>query len=343
MKIAIHHKTDGFSSDWISCCENHGIDYKIVNCYSSDVISQIEGCDAVMWHLNQSNPKDLLFAKELIFSLKVAGKFVFPDFYTSWHFDDKVGQKYLLESVGAPLVPTYVFYDEKEALKWVDSETFPKVHKLRKGAGSSHVRLVNSRREAKAIVKKAFGRGFSLYNAPENLKERWRKFRNGKTGLADVGKGLIRFFYPTKFSKVAGKERGYVYFQDFISGNDSDVRVIVVDDKAFAIKRMVRKNDFRASGSGFIKYEKKNFEEETVQLSLDLAEKLNTQSLAIDFVYKDGKPLIVELSFGYVKEVYEPCEGYWDRNLNWHEGAFNPQHWMVESIKRRVQHGKSHK
>lgn len=336
MKIAIHHRNKGFSTSWIDFCKKNDVVYKLVDCYSNEIIYELKDCDALMWHINQANPKDFLFAKQLIYSLHISGKPVFPNPFTCWHFDDKVGQKYLLESIGAPFVPTYVFYDRAEALAWVNNVNFPKVFKLRKGAGSAHVRLVENRSVARRLVKKAFRKGFSLYNASANLKERWRKFRNGKTGIFNVAKGVARFIYPTEFSKVAGKERGYVYFQDFIPDNDSDTRIIVVDGKAFAIRRMVRENDFRASGSGYVKYGKENFNEDTVKLSFELAEKLKTQSLAIDFVFKNGRPLIVELSFGYVKEVYEDCEGYWDRDLNWHEGSFNPQHWMVESIMRKV-------
>jgi len=29
---------------------------------------------------------------------------------------------------------------------------------------------------------------------------------------------------------------------------------------------------------------------------------------------------------------YDPCEGYWDKDLNWHEGAFNPYGWMVQLL-----------
>jgi glutathione synthase/RimK-type ligase-like ATP-grasp enzyme len=131
---------------------------------------------------------------------------------------------------------------------------------------------------------------------------------------------------------VAGNEKGYVYFQDFIPGNSSDTRIIVINDKAFAIRRLVRKNDFRASGSGEIEYKKELFDEQTVKLSFELAERLNCQSLALDFVYKNGKPLIVEISFGFTCEVYESCEGYWDKEMTWHSGSFNPQYWMVESL-----------
>ena len=332
MKIAIHHRPSGFSNHWISYCEKHNVPHKLVNCYNSNIMQELDDCDALMWHFHQTHHKDVLFAKELIYSVQASGKKVFPDFHTAWHFDDKVGQKYLLEATGAPLVSSYVFYDKKEALHWVDTTEFPKVFKLRKGAGSAQVRLVRSKEDARRRIKKAFGRGFSQYDSGSNLKERWRLFRSGQTNLWNVLKGIVRLGYTTEFDRVAGNEKGYVYFQDFVPGNSSDTRVIVINEKAFAIKRIVRENDFRASGSGDIEYAKGLFDEETVRLAFDLADKLKCQSLALDFVYKDGRPMIVEVSFGYTCEVYEPCEGYWDREMNWHSGSFNPQHWMVETL-----------
>ena len=107
MKIAIH-KSNGFSDRWIEYCKNNSIDYKIVDCYENDIISQLDDCRALMWHHNHINYKHTLFAKSLLFSLEIAGVKVFPNFNTAWHFDDKVGQKYLLEAIGAPLVKSYV-------------------------------------------------------------------------------------------------------------------------------------------------------------------------------------------------------------------------------------------
>lgn len=332
MKIAIHHSQNSFSESWIEYCQKENISFKIVDCYKNNIIDQMEDCDGLMWHFHQSNPKDVLFAKQLLYSLQMAGKSVFPDFKTAWHFDDKVGQKYLLEAIDAPLVPTYVFYDKNEAFKWVDRTQFPKVFKLRKGAGSAHVKLVNDRKNAKKLIKKAFGKGFNQYDAKTNLKERWRKYKRSKTNLKSVIKGVIRLAYTTEFDRVAGKEKGYVYFQDFIPGNDHDIRVIVIGSKAFAIKRIVRENDFRASGSGMISYKREEFDLGVIELAFEISKKIQSQSLAIDFVFMSGKPMIVEVSYGYVKEVYEACEGYWDSNLKWHEGNFYPQFWMVVNL-----------
>ena len=194
------------------------------------------------------------------------------------------------------------------------------------------MQLVRSREEAEKLIRKAFGRGFSQYNAAANLKERIRKYHVGKTDLFDIVKGFLRIAYPPRHAVVAGRDRGYVYFQEFISGNDYDIRVIVIGGRAFAIKRMVREDDFRASGSGNILYEKINFDERTIKLSFEISEKLHTQCVAFDFVYQDVKPLLVEISYGFVKEVYDPCVGYWDRDLCWHQGTFNPYGWMVADM-----------
>jgi len=113
MKIAIHHSEGHFSTRWMEYCLKNEIDYKIVNAYSSNIIAQIIDCDIFMWHHDGYYHQDILAAKNILFALEHAGKKVFPDFNTGWHFDDKVAQKYLLEAIGAPLIPSYVFYDKK--------------------------------------------------------------------------------------------------------------------------------------------------------------------------------------------------------------------------------------
>jgi glutathione synthase/RimK-type ligase-like ATP-grasp enzyme len=339
MKIGIHETKGFFSDRWIAYCEAKHINYKLVDCYQTDIIQQLSDCDILMWHFNHKSPKASKFAKQLLFSVQASGKKVFPDYNTMWHFDDKVGQKYLLESIHAPLAPAYVFYSKQEAKKWADQTSYPKVFKLRNGAGSDNVRLIKSRKVAIRLINKAFGKGFKQYDAWSNLKERYRKYRLGKTTLWDLVKGIIRLAHTTEYARVTGREIGYIYFQDFIPGNNHDIRVIVVGDKAFAIKRMVRKNDFRASGSGFILYEKEHFDNETIRLSFEVSERIGAQCMAFDFVYLYGQPMIIEISYGFAKEGYDDCIGFWDRDLTWNEGKFNPYGWMVEDLIKSVEKG----
>ena len=335
MKIAIHDTSAGWSfcQYWKSYCEEQNIEYKLVNAYDSDIVQQLEDCDVFMWHHNHLIHKDRLFAKSLLFSLETAGKKVFPDFHTGWHFDDKLGQKYLFESIGAPFVKSYVFYDFAQSEKWIKQTSFPKIFKLRGGAGSSNVQLVKNRRVALKLSKKAIQRGIASYNKLGDLKETIRKYKLKKTSVVNVLKSFARLFFSTEFAKKQGNETGYAYFQDFIPGNLFDIRVVVIGNKAFAIRRNVRKNDFRASGSGKILYSKDLLDERCVKISFDVTQKIKSQCAAYDYVFdKQNTPLIVEVSFGFDQKGYNDCVGYWDEEMNWYEGKFNPQAWIVELL-----------
>lgn len=338
MKIAIHENQGGFAEHWINYCKEKAIPYKIVDCYSNTIIQDIADCDALMMHPLQFDYKAEKFYKQLVYSIEQSGKIVFPNFRTLWHFDDKVGQKYLLEAINAPLAPSYVFYSEKEAMAWIENTEFPKVFKLRGGGGSSNVMLVKSKWHAIRLISRSFGKGHPQYNKISNLKERIRKFKSGKVGFIDLIKGVFRLFYIPEYARVFGNDKGYAYFQDFIPSNTFDIRIVVIGNKAFGIKRMNRKNDFRASGSGNIIYDKKQIDEGCVKIAFETNQQLKTQSIAYDFIFDtNNNPLIVEISYGFVPTGYYDCEGFWDNNLVWHSGKFNPYGWMIENLIHKLQ------
>lgn len=333
MKIAIHHRQGSFSDRWIDYCKEKGIDYKIVNAYDSNIIEQIKDCNAFMWHHHHANSKDVLFAKQLIYSLETAGIKCFPNFKTTWHFDDKVGQKYLLEATGAPFVPSYVFYSKKEALNWITQTKFPKVFKLRGGAGSKNVMLVRDKKEANNLINKAFGKGFPQTSIGNIISEDKRKLKEGKMSLYQAIKDVVAYYLkPGTFHKSHNNEKGYAYFQDFIENNSYDIRIVVIEDKAFYLKRMVRKGDFRASGSGNIIYERDTHTENCVRIAFETEKKIESQCTAYDFIFQNGIPLIVEISYGFAMHGYDSCEGYYTSDMEFHPGAFNPQGWMVENL-----------
>ena len=180
MKIAIHHNKNSFSDRWIEYCIENKIEYKTINCFDSDIISQLEGFDGLMWHWSHTDPKSHLMAKQLTLALEKAGIKVFPDTNTVWHFDDKIAQSYLFESLNIPHVKTYVFFDKNKALQWAKTSSFPKVFKLRGGAGSANVSLVKTRDKAIKLIKKAFGQGFGLSGRTQLLKNRIWVFRRDK-------------------------------------------------------------------------------------------------------------------------------------------------------------------
>jgi len=336
--LAIHGSGSGYSQYWIDYCRRKNVPHKIVNCYDNDIVEQVRDCSALLWHSSHSDPRDVIIARQILFAHEHAGLKVFPDFHMAWHFDDKVGQKYLFEALDIPRMRTYVFVELGPALEWATRTDYPKVFKLRHGASSSGVRLVRSERQARRIIKRAFWRGFSVYSPWVNLKERYYAARLGTSDTVDVAKGFGRFLYPPRFSRVLGRQIGYVLFQDFAPGNDSDVRIVVVGDKAFGARRWVRPGDFRASGSGRISYEPDQIDVEYVALAFKLAKRLGCQCLAFDFVRKQDDSLAVtEVSYGFGWKGNS--SGYWDSSLQWHARDYRPEEWMVDLVLESVNEG----
>jgi glutathione synthase/RimK-type ligase-like ATP-grasp enzyme len=260
-------------------------------------------------------------------SVEAMGMVIFPNISTCWHFDDKVAQKYLLEAARAPLVPTFINYDLKEALQWIDKASFPKVFKLRGGAGSSNVRLVRTSDEARALAKQAFSHGFKP--VPEYWNDAGKRYRVARRRgdllgvLCRAPKTLLEIWQK---NQIMGREKGYLYFQDFLPDNQFDTRVTIVGDRAFAFLRRVRPGDFRASGSGDIDYDPHKIRVQCVETAFEVAKKLDSQSLAFDFlVTPDGRAMIAEISYCYVASAVYDCPGHWDHKLNWHPGQMWPQ------------------
>ena len=326
-QLAIHHREGSFSDRWIAYCEEHAISYKVVNCLASNIIQQLASANYLLWHWSHGDPCEQLMARHVIMAAEAMGIGVFPSISTCWHFDDKVAQKYLLEAVGAPLVPTYVFYDLVEALQWIEEASFPKVFKLRKGAGSGNVRLVRNPREAETLAKQAFTGGFSpIPSYGWDAGRRYRAARQRGDLLAIVKRlpkmlGKIR-----ETNRAMGREKNYIYFQDFIPNNLFDTRVTIIGNRAFGFMRKVRQGDFRASGSGTIVYDIEKIHPQCIKTAFEVTRKVGSQSMAFDFALdKNNVPVILEMSYCYDAKAVYMCPGHWDDQLNWHEGNMWPQ------------------
>ena len=339
MKLGIQESnTEGyFSERWIKYCDENKIQYKIVNCYSTDIINDLNDCDGLLWHFSHGHPIDFQIATTVLRSLEVSGKKTFPNINSCWHFDDKVAQKYLLESIGAPLIKSWVYYTKKDAINNIKKISYPKVFKLKGGASSVNVKLIKNEIQARKFVNKSFGVGFRQFDRYTLFKDALSKFKNSLISFKDLVREFGKIFVKSDYEKVKGNENGYLYYQDFLPNNSCDIRVIVIGEKAFAIKRLVRENDFRASGSGQIIYDKDQIDERCVQIAFDTVSILNTNCLGFDFLFdENNNPLIAEISYGFFQGAYDKCTGYWDRDLKWYNGSFVPQYWMVENLIKEI-------
>jgi glutathione synthase/RimK-type ligase-like ATP-grasp enzyme len=334
MRIAIHHKSGSFSDRWIDYCQQNNIAYKIVNCLENNIIDECKDCKALLWHWHHYIFKEVIIARQIITALETTGIEVFPNSATCWHYDDKVAQKYLLEALGAPLVPTYVFYNKESALDWVAGTAFPKVFKLRTGAGSSNVQLVKDRAQAASLCKKAFSEGFvAMPHYLNDVQRKICKIRPDKELLGKIIR-LPKTLYNTwRIRNQFPREKGYILFQDFIADNKFDTRVTIIGNRAFGFTRGVRPHDFRASGSGRIDWDIAQVDPRCVPIAFEVARKIGSQCLAFDFVQEHtGTPLIVEISYTFIAGAVYQCSGHWDAASNWHEGNLWPQDAIIQDV-----------
>ena len=336
--LAIHPRKGSYSDRWIEYCKEHGIAYREVNCFASDIVEQLRG-ECLTWQWMHNFPEDVRTGLRIIQMAEEMGLTVFPNWATCWHYDDKVSQKYLLEAIGADAAPAFVFYDLESALRWIDAAAFPKVFKLARGAGSINVQLVRTAEQARRLASKAFGRGFkpaaSILGDARSTIRRHRKKGDVLGVLRRLPKTLANI---RRMNREIARERGYIYFQEFLPDNEYDTRVTIIGDRAFGFLRMVRANDFRASGSGSIVYDTARIDPRCVESAFRVANRLGTQSLAFDFVKdQSGAPQIVEISYCYLPGAVRECAGHWDSRLNWHEGHLWPQDAILIDLLQAIE------
>lgn len=250
----------------------------------------------------------------------------YPNQATAWHYDDKVKQYFLLKAHGFPITESWVFYDRKAALAWAETTAYPVVFKLRGGAGSMNVVLVNTSRQAASLIRRVFGRGID----PERFllagTVRAKHFSLYRE-LRHAGGNLYRWARGLDTSPFWRVHKNYALFQRYLPGNTYDTRVTVIGGRAFAFRRFVREDDFRASGSGKLDYDREKIDMRCLRIAFDISKKMGFQSMAYDFLVNEKQePEFCEISYTYVSKAIFGCPGYWDGDLNWHEGHRWPEY-----------------
>lgn len=261
-------------------------------------------------------------------ALEYNGIKYFPNYPTSWHFDDKVKQYFLLKSINAPIVPTNVFFSKKKALDFINGNDFPKIAKLSKGASSSNVLMIKNKKQALKYISKAFSyKGISPMFLGSNFQIIKTLNFNIRSVCIFYLKKIKRILYR-KDDAYWMKHKNYVLLQEFFPGNEYDTRVTTVGKRVHGFRRFVRENDFRASGGERWDIDPEKIDLRMLRIALDISKRMDFQTMAYDFIYdKNQEPKIVEISYLYGQPGFPDfMNGYWDENLNRVEGRFWPQH-----------------
>jgi hypothetical protein len=261
---------------------------------------------------------------------------VFPDYPTSWHYDDKAAQKYLLEAAGIPIPNTWVWWTKPDALAFARSATYPLVLKLSGGASSQNVQLVEDQQAAEGWIHRMFGEGaFSLaprYRPSLRTPDGWRTILNFilRGEHSDPG-----FWYDLN--------KNYILFQEFLPHNAFDTRVMVVGARAFGYRRFNRPNDFRASGNSNYDIDPAGIDPELIRIAFKVARQLGLSVVAIDGLRRGPQWVVGEISYSYIGPRIWECPGHWELEgdpgsgeLNWVEGQEWPESGILDDFIERI-------
>jgi len=341
MKIAIHHTEsahpDSFSRRWIENLTRRGIEPQVLDFKQSNVIEQLRDCAGAMWHWFHV-PDDKQAAPKILDAIEFGlGLPVFPNWPTRWHFDDKIAQHYLFDAIRAPKIKTWVFWERHSAIEFIETAQFPLVFKLSVGAGSANVLKIESRAEALQLIDIMFTDGFTPYTVNEFEQKLATAFPRFYQRLKDSANYLLKRRWPAAPPRPPHWyyliQKNYVYFQEYIPDNCYDIRVTVIGERIFDFVRYTRENDFRASGSGQLVYNHDLIPENARRIAKQISKENHFQSMAYDFlIAPDGAVVLSEISYGYLNKAIYRCGGYWDENLNWHDGAIWPEDAILEDF-----------
>lgn len=283
--------------------EHNRFQYEFLEIDRRDWIERVKKYDLILWH-PYGDPSTLDNAKSKIFFMeKHLGKKCYPPYREIWYYEDKVRLAYLFELHDLPLVKTFITNDRKEAMDFIKEAKYPFVSKIRTGAGSRGVELIPNRKAAEKFVKAVFNRGRDTY---------WSYL----------------------------KQKGYVYFQEYVPDLDYDLRVIVVGNRYQGYYKMTPEKDFRASGAGII--EKMAIPDEALDIARRVKESFKANTIAVDMIYCDNesKFKIIETSiFVQIRTarqlIVDGVSGYYeyaDGKYTFKKGNFWTQEWTLEEV-----------
>lgn len=337
--IGIHHDFFGkesYSEKWKEVLYSRGVDTKDINLLSNDALEQVKDCKGIMCRWGHF-PDNKQSARIILYTIEnYLGIPVFPDTKTAWHYDEKVSQFYLLSAIQAPIPQTWIHWTAEEAKAWAALTPYPLVLKLSSGAGSANVILVHSESELRSWIKRIFGKG--IFPSTMNERQlRWN-WQRPQTYLAALARRfyhsapfIIKGEYPPAPSSKAWRfEKNCLYLQEFLHDNPFDTRITVIGERAFGFRRRNRPEDFRASGSGLIDHNPMEIDLRCVELGFQISRQAGFQCMAYDFLFRDGKPVITEMSYTFAAWAVQKCPGHWDAQLNWHIGHMWPQEAQVD-------------
>ena len=213
------------------------------------------------------------YIEDIIYYLELSGAKLIPDFKFLKANNNKVFMELLLKRLIPEtrlLLNNRAFGCYEEALPELGNLKFPQVYKQSAGAMSSGVGIAQNLTELKSNLKK-ISRSSNLII---DLKDKLRSLRHPG-------------YQPES------RHRNKFVLQDFIPGLDGDYKILIFADKYYVLKRGIKPEDFRASGSG-IKLFEKDIPNGILDFAREVFKKLNVPNLSLDIAFNGEEFFLIE-------------------------------------------------
>jgi len=248
------------------------------------------------------------YIEDIIYYLEIKGAKVIPPYKYLRANNNKVFMELLREKIFGDIknLQSWVFGTLEEMENSIDELNFPIVIKTARGAMSKGIYLANNKKELIKKVKKISRSKYFLQDIKDKLRP--LKHKGYKT----------ESLYRKKF-----------ILQEFIPNLKNDWKVLIFGDNYFIFERPVRKNDFRASGSGQMNYlygSRCKIPDNMLTFARNVFSLMDVPNVSLDVIKRGGNFYITEFQavyFGTVGVIksdiyfeYNRKENIWETKKN---------------------------
>ncbi len=257
-----------------------------VNFISITDIPEIEfSSDDVLIYTSLYNDEVRSYLKDILYYIKDRC-LIIPNYEILLAHENKGFQEVMRKQFNNVALPGQYVFDLDQI-----EQPIPFVLKTVDGSGSSGVQLIRTENDLAAVKKN--------YNQLPFKRTMKKIVRSKQLSAKDYS--FYSYFYKPFKRFVA---------QPFLEKLNCDYRVLVIEQRFYAMRRDVRKGDFRASGSK--KFHHHDVPRELLDYAKEVFNELNNPFISMDLAFKDGKPYLIEFqgtNFG--STVIRASSGYY--------------------------------
>lgn len=287
---------------------NFGNKYKSIPYHSGlnkDLLSKLfinKGIEPIFTTLSDFNFRDKDYKGKNILYTSTEDK---GGYYKSY-LEDVI---YALDLNGANVIPSFTYLKAHHNKVFMEiirdftpNKSVQSLLSKRIGTDLEFENQKNNFTEDNYVIKKASGAssiGVFLAKNKAELEVKIKEALKVQSSLYDRFKEFVREIKHKGYNKITNY-RSKIIVQEYIPFLQNDWKVLVYGDKYFIVERPVRKNDFRASGSGKDNY---NFGKDATipngifDFAEDIYKSFNVPFISLDIAFDGEKFYLFEFQF----------------------------------------------